>query len=267
MLNKMNKTANVKQQYSDDKNLAARLKLHAKHSTNKQGFGSWLREKYVFSENYRILELGCGNGAQWENKIDVLPKGCNITLSDLSDGMVNAVKEKYEKHQSFAFKQIDIQDINFPDETFDVVVANHMLYHVPDLVKAFSEVKRVLKVGGKIYAATNGNRGLIPFLHEVFKRFDPDTKAFTHQVSFVLQNGYEMLIKHFSDVKRLDYEDSLSITETQDLMDWIKSTITASTINNIEKYFDDLFVYFEDMRKKDGAINIPKEVGVFISTK
>jgi len=58
----MDKIENVKQQYSNDKNLSVRTKLHLKHSTNKQGFVPWLFDKYEFSENCRILELGCGNG-------------------------------------------------------------------------------------------------------------------------------------------------------------------------------------------------------------
>ena len=60
----MDKIENVKQQYSNDKNLSVRTKLHLKHSTNKQGFVTWLFDKYEFSENCRILELGCGNGGQ-----------------------------------------------------------------------------------------------------------------------------------------------------------------------------------------------------------
>lgn len=265
MLNRMNKTENVKTQYSDGKNLSARINLHVKHSTNKQGFTAWLWEQYKFFETCRILELGGGNGTQWENKIDSIPDNCTIILSDFSEGMVKIVEEKYAEYKAFSFQKIDIQDINFPDETFDIVIANHMLYHIPDLAKALSEVKRVLKTGGKFYSSTNGNGGMQPFLHEAFKKFNPDTKAFTQQWSFALQNGFEILSEYFPDVKRIDYEDSLSVTETQDLIDWIKSAVA------IESYPDQgmnvLFDYFEDIRKKDGAIHIPKEVGLFISTK
>jgi ubiquinone/menaquinone biosynthesis C-methylase UbiE len=279
MLNNITKTENVKQQYSDDKNLSARMNLHIKHSTNKKGFFPWLWEQYELAdnsdnsnhfdnfENCRILELGCGNGAQWENKIDSLPNSCNVILSDFSAGMVNTVREKYGEYKNFSFRQIDIQDIDFPDETFDIVIANHMLYHVPDLPKALSEAKRVLKTGGKFYSSTNGKGGMELFLHEAFKYFNPDTELFTGQWAFNLQNGFEILSGHFSDVKRIDYEDSLSITETQDLMDWIKSTISMSISSYSEKDLDGLFDYFEDIRKKDGAINIPKEAGLFISVK
>jgi len=263
MLNNMSKAEKVKRQYSNDKNLSARMNLHAKHSSNKQGFFAWLWEQYEFSENCRILELGCGNGAQWENK--VLPDGCNVILSDFSDGMVNIVKEKYGEYKSFSFRQIDIQDIKMPDATFDIIIANHMLYHVPDLNKALSEVKRVLKTGGKFYSSTIGNGGMLLFLQEAFKRFKPDTTAYMQQFSFNLQNGLEILNGYFSDAKRLDYIDSLIVTETQDLMDWIKSGMAIE--NYSEQELDGLFHYFEDIRKKDGAINIPKESGLFISVK
>jgi ubiquinone/menaquinone biosynthesis C-methylase UbiE len=140
-----------------------------------------------------------------------------------------------------------------------------MLYHVPDLSKALSEVKRVLKTGGNFYSSTISNEGMQPFLHEAFKHFNPDTTAFTQKFTFNLCNGFDLLSEYFSNVKRVDYEDSLAITETQDLIDWIKSVSTLESYT--EQNFDDLFNYFETIRKKDGAINIPKESGLFISTK
>ena len=265
-MSNINKIENVKRQYSDDKNLSARINLHAKHSTNKQGFSNWLWEQYYFFENCKILELGCGNGEQWETKINLLPNGCKIILSDFSEGMVNTVKEKYADYELFSFQQIDIQDIPFSNDTFDIVIANHMLYHVPELSKGLSEVKRVLKTNGTFYSSTISNGGMQPFLHKAFKHFHPDTTSFTQKFSFNLENGFELLSEYFHEVKKVEHEDSLSITDTQDLMDWIKSTITDTSYSE-QKNLDDLYDYFESIRKKDGAINIPKENGLFISVK
>jgi len=265
-MSNINKKGHVERQYSDDKNLSVRINLHAKHSTNKQGFSNWLWEHYNFPENCQILELGCGNGEQWKSKIDTLSQGCRVILSDFSEGMVNSVREKYKKYELFSFQQIDIQDTPFQSDTFDAVIANHMLYHIPDLSKALSEVRRVLKVGGVFYSSTISNGGMQLFLHESFKRFDPNTKAFAQQFSFTLQNGYELLCAYFRDVKRADYEDSLSITETKDLMYWIESTITLNSCC-MEQNMDNLYDYFENIRKRGGAINIPKESGLFISKK
>ena len=264
-MSSMDKTENVKEQYKDDNNLSVRIKLHAKHSTNKQGFIPWLFEKYEFSSGYHILELGCGNGGQWQDRIQQLPADCMLVLSDFSEGMVKTVWEKYSNFKNLLAQKIDIQSIPFPDNCFDAVIANHMLYHVPDLPKALSEVKRILKSGGKFYAATNGNGGMRPYLHDAFKQVYPEINTFTKSYSFNLQNGEEMLSQYFGDVQRYDYEDSLSITETQDLVDWLKSTISMASYSKDD--LNGLYDYFEGIRQKEGAINIPKEAGLFISTK
>jgi Methylase involved in ubiquinone/menaquinone biosynthesis len=261
----MDKLENVKEQYKDDNNLSMRLKLHVKHSTNKQGLFPWLFEKYKFSNGYRILELGCGNGAQWDNRIQLLPTDCFLVLSDFSEGMVNSVWEKYSSQTNMIAQKVDIQSIPFPDNCFDVVIANHMLYHVPDIPKALSEIKRVLKSGGRFYAATNGNGGMRTFLRDAFKQVNPQLETFTKGFSFNLQNGSEILSQYFNDVQRCDYEDSLSITDTKDLIDWLKSSVTLASYS--ENDLDGLYEYFENIRQKEGAINIPKEAGLFISTK
>ena len=266
-----NVTEKVKEQYSDDKNLSIRMNLHQKYSVNKQGFLPWLFDKYEFFDGCRILELGCGNGGQWENQIDNLPNKYSLTLSDFSEGMIEIVREKFAAYKKISFQQIDIQNIPFPDEFFDIIIANHMLYHIPDLSKALSEVKRTLGNGGKFYSGAPGNGGMYLFLHNVMKRFNPNTKAFAQELSFNLQNGASILAGYFSNVKRLDYKDSLSITETQDLINWINSAMpmaeNSAEENSIIENSIALFEYFEDIRQKKGAIDIPKETGLFISTK
>ena len=233
----MNVTKNVKNQFSNDKNLAMRINFYKKYTTNKYKFADWLFDKYVFKENMKILELGCGNGSHWEGKIETLPNGCSLVpMTAASFVMV-----------------------------FDVVIANHMLFHVPDLNKALLEVKRVLKDNGVFYSATDGNGGMRPFLHNAIVKFEPTSTAFTEQLPFNLQNGCEILGKYFENVQRFDYENTLAITNTQDLIDWLKSTKSISGYS--DESLSNLYNYFEDIREKDGAINIPRETGVFISIK
>lgn len=261
----MNETQNVKKQFSNDKNLAMRIDFYKKYTTNKYKFSDWLFDKYDFKEDISILELGCGNGSHWEGRIEKLPKGCKLILSDFSDGMLNLVEEKYSSIENVSFRKIDIQSIPFEDNSFDVVIANHMLFHVPNLNKALLEVQRVLKKDGYFYSATDGNGGMRPFLHEAIKQFDPESEAFTEQLPFNLQNGCEILSKFFTSVERFDYENVLAITKTEDLMEWLKSTSTISGFS--EENLVNLYNYFENIRVKDGAINIPRETGVFVSVK
>lgn len=155
-------------------------------------------------------------------------------------------------------------DIPFPTETFDYIIANHMLYHVPDLPKALSEVKRVCKTSGVFYAATNGAGGMRSYLHDKLQLFKSKLRAFESIPSFTIQNGYNILSEFFSSVKLVEFNDSLKITETQDLIDWIYSVVSISsfTENNLNGLYD----FFEEIRQREGSINIPKETGLFISS-
>ncbi len=265
MVRAMNRTENVREQYKDDSNLSVRIGFHVKYSTNSQGLIPWLFEKYEFSKGYRILELGCGNGGQWENRIQNLPAGCTLVLSDFSEGMVSMVWDRYKHHKNMLSAKIDIQNIPFPDNCFDVVIANYMLYHIPDIDAALSEVKRILKANGKFYSATNGNGGMRSFLQNAFSQANPAISAYAKNITFSLQNGKDLLSSYFDSVQRFDYEDALLVTETRDLIDWLKSTVSMS--NFTEDDSDALYGYFESIRQREGVIRIPKETGLFVSTK
>lgn len=102
----MNVTKNVKNQFSNDKNLATRINFYKKYTTNKYKFADWLFDKYVFKENMKILELGCGNGSHWEGKIETLPDGCSLVLSDFSEGMLDLVRENFLQMKMFQLKKL-----------------------------------------------------------------------------------------------------------------------------------------------------------------
>jgi SAM-dependent methyltransferase len=130
------------EQYEDASNLKARLALHEKFGIGARPWHLWVFDHLLgLPAECRILELGCGPGTLWAINGGRIPKGWDITLTDFSAGMLEEAKTKLaEVDHSFELVQVDAQDISFEDDTFDAVVANHMLYHVPDRPKAFSEI-------------------------------------------------------------------------------------------------------------------------------
>ncbi len=161
-------------QYKGASNLNARFQLHERFSTNKYGWHPRVFDQFNLSSKSCILELGCGPGLLWLTNNDRVPEGWYITLSDLSRGMLQEARQNLrEGHRHFKFSVVDAQSIPFENKTFYTVIANHMLYHVPDRMKAFSEIRRVLKTAGRFYAATNG-RDSNRELRELVEKVDPN---------------------------------------------------------------------------------------------
>lgn len=145
----------LEDQYRDPTNLQDRAQLHARFSVNPRGWLPWVFDRFAFGKEARLLDLGCGPGDLWHVNRERIPTGWDITLADLSPGMLDAAATKLDKAR-FSYRVADAQDLPFDNDWFDGVIANHMLYHVPDRERALIESRRVLKADGRLYAATNG---------------------------------------------------------------------------------------------------------------
>ena len=155
---------------------------------------------------------------------------------------------------------MDIQEIPYEDETFDIVIANMMLYHVPDLYKGLAEVRRVLKGDGSFYCATYGEHGIIEYLAKLFTMYGVEDNL---NKNFTLQNGYELLNKFFSKVERLEYVDSLAVTDVDDMVNYIYSLSSMTTLSNVPKHIIKEILI---QNLTNGVLNIPKEYGMLIAS-
>ncbi len=255
----MTKTDRVKTLYVDKDTLSIRIGLHNKYSVNKYGFGNWIFDQIEFKSGCKVLELGCGTGNLWLGKDERIPSDAAITLTDFSPLMVQKCSEQFKANPIFTFMQADIQDLPFESGTFDIVIANHMLYHVPDIDKALSEVRRVLKTDGLFYASTTAKHTMRE-LHDVYITFKGRIQfSFADMLTFTLDNGTEMLSRYFDDIEIRRYEDALEITEAEDLMDYIASYNTIP-----DEHRDDLLSTLQDLRGPNGTIHISKEQGIFV---
>ena len=208
----------------------------------------------------RVLELGCGTGDMWKNR-DALISDCSgLILSDLSEGMVTTAKANIGSRKNVEYKMIDIQDIPYEAETFDIVIANMMLYHVPDIDKGLSEVRRVLRKGGQFYCATFGEHGIMEFLSDILSGYGVEDNV---NKNFTLQNGENILSRHFSHVERLEYIDSLAVTDMDDMVDYIYSLSGMTTLNSVPRQRIKEILLENTV---NGVLNVPKEYGMFIAS-
>ena len=241
--------------------LTTRIDLHNQYSVNQYGFGNWIFDQYIFSDGMKVLELGCGTAGIWRNKNHRLPQNLEIILSDLSPLMLQKTKDLAQTNPAFSFEQIDIQDIPYDDNLFDVVIANHMLYHVPDKERALSEVKRVLKTGGYFYASTLGVMSLKELNDIYHKLEDKASFSYTKDISFTLENGFDLLNPYFRNIEKRQYIDSLEVTDIDDLLAYMKS------YNDIPEMVNDELYRLVNEGFVAGIFRIQKEQGLFICSK
>lgn len=173
----INNQKEVKEQYANAGNLNTRISIHQKYSTNKMGFGNWIFSNYKISQGMKVLELGCGTGDMWKGHEDLIKTCDRLVLSDFSEGMLENAKANLGDCAGLEYRVIDIQSIPFEDESFDVVIANMMLYHVPDMNRGLAEVRRVLKKGGVFYCATFGEHGIMEFLCKALNAYGVEDNA------------------------------------------------------------------------------------------
>ncbi len=250
-------------QYRDASNFNARIELHKRFSTNTYGWHRWVFDQFTLLPRSQILELGCGPGYLWLENVRRIPEGWDRILSDFSPGMVQEAQQNLrDSDRCLKFVLIDAQAIPFKDETFDAVIANHMLYHVPDRTKAFSEIQRVLRPGGRLYASTNG-RAHLRELMELLRRFAPDLDPWDQlsSESFSLESGLDQLARWFFKVTWRRYEDSLVITEASPLVAYVLSGRAKSVLSG--ERLKRFMRFVEEEIALQGAIRVTKDAGIF----
>lgn len=254
------------QQYNNAQKLEARIRLHQRFSTNPYDWHRWVFDHFTLSPQSRVLEIGCGPGDLWRKNADRIPAGWQVTLTDFSPGMLEEIQHNLRNvPHTFTFKQADAQALPFGDDSFDIVIANHMLYHVPDRMKALAEIARVLKPGGVFYAATNGRNHLREF-RDVAALIAPSVETLWGKElssSFRLENGAEQMAPWFSPIALYRYEDGLVVTEAQPLMAFILSTPVASLFD--ETMLRQGMERIQQKLHEEGAIRITKDTGLFVA--
>ena len=257
----INNQKNVKEQYASANNLNTRISIHQKYSTNKMGFGNWIFSNYKITKGMKVLELGCGTGDMWKGHEDLMKTCSKLVLSDFSEGMLENAKANLGDNSNVEYRVIDIQDIPFEAESFDVVIANMMLYHVPDMVRGLTEVCRVLKKGGAFYCATFGEHGIIEYLSKILGTYGVEDNV---NKNFTLQNGEKILASFLSDVQRINYEDSLAVTELDDLIEYIYSLSSMTSLSTVPKTEIHNIIAKQMV---NGVLTVPKEYGMFCCRK
>jgi len=255
---------NTPSQYADSANLDARIELHRRYSLNPQTWFDWLFDRLVIPDTSHILELGCGTGELWRVNEGRIPRGWRMTLTDASEGMLaTASRNLADLHEPFAFIPVDAVAIPFPDHTFDAVIANHMLYHVPERQCAIAEIRRVLRPGGVLFASTTG-AGHLQELQDALDAIGAGHALALPEPSFTLETGRAQLGEWFPEIRLERYPDALLITKAEPLVAYVRSLLNPHQPN--EAALQRFESWARSEIESEGRIRITKDSGVFIAS-
>ncbi|WP_394648679.1 class I SAM-dependent methyltransferase [uncultured Sphingomonas sp.] len=254
------------EQYRDSQKLAARARLHNNYTIAEMDWFPWVAKQLPLEDGDSILDVGCGPGWFWESAASKLPDGLNLTLSDLSPGMVQEAVDRCRSlpFASVAGRQADATDLPFEDESFDAIIAMHMLYHLSDPSKGLAEMRRVLKPGGFLAVTTNGagNRRELYALTTVFgsEPFDPAGAVFGYA------EAERSMKAAFGNVSMAEHPAILRVTEPEDVFLALTSYPPGDRAEKAQlTAFRDAIA--EAFRAGNGVLEVVKESGFFVSRK
>ena len=251
-------------QYGATTNLDARSRLHARWSTAPEPWPTWLPRRISWPVGGTVVEVGCGTGSMWAAAADEWPPG-RYVLTDQSAAMVGtAVARSGPRLTSAVGVVADAQSVPVPDRVADVVVANHMLYHVPDIARAIAELAHVLAPDGVALVSTNGGdhmRELTAILVATFGHGLPEEVS-----RFGRETGGDLLRASFADVEWHPFADGLACTDPADVLAYMTSFppgegATPAQRASLQAGIDAAFT------AGAGTFRITKDAGTFVARR
>lgn len=258
-------TNNAKQ-YGDSRKLAARARLNQEYTITGTPWFEWVARQLPLKSGASILDIGCGPGWFWATVAGTLPEQLDLTLADLSPGMVLEAMERCRPLPFAAVRSLEANAIAlpFPDESFDLVVAMHMLYHVRDQETALAEMHRVLKPGGTLAVTTNGINDTRK-LYELTTAFG-GTPYNPVAAYFGYDAAEQKMMGQFGNVTVAEHPARMRITEPEDVFLALTSYPPGDSASEPElaafrARIDEAFA------TGGGVLEVEKQSGLFLSRK
>jgi SAM-dependent methyltransferase len=259
--------------YATDEHLTIRYRTHEIYSQPQVDFHQWVIDTLEWRGDEIVLDVGAGPGRYFDLIQDRIPNG-RLIAGDLSFGMVQQAHQHHDETQA-RLLTLDVQNLPFPDHSFDVVMANHMLYYARDIEQAVREIRRVLRPDGCLVATTNS--------HDTMPEFDTLSRractllGFPRQEfqpahhPFTLENGPVLLARHFRAVARHDLPSAFHFPEVEPVMTYLNSLRELNSPQlpsgvTWENFMDVMEKQVTRLIRHFGELQVHKLAGVLVAT-
>ncbi|MFT5195143.1 MAG: ubiquinone/menaquinone biosynthesis C-methylase UbiE [Cellvibrionaceae bacterium] len=207
--------------YKTAEKLNVRILTHQKYTQPKVEFYDWVLNQIEWAGDEVVFDIGCGSGKYAEKVSNLAGR---YVACDLSHGML-----KDGAGASHDCLNLNAMTIPLQDNSVDVILANHMIYHLPDQVQGVAEFRRVLKPGGKLIAATNSSQTMLEMRDLRITAvksmgLDPTTEFAGFSAPFDIESGADVLRTGFDTVESRILQNWLIFPEAQPVIDYIESS-------------------------------------------
>jgi ubiquinone/menaquinone biosynthesis C-methylase UbiE len=263
--------AYLRYQYDDADKLRVRIATHAQYSERtSDSFASWLLQHVDAARGQMLLDVGCGSGVYHPPLAET---GARIVAGDASRGMLRTVLDQAAAGSyMIAALSVDAQALPFRDASFERVMANHMLYHVPDQRAALRELRRVVKPDGRAVMATNGADNYRQFdaLHRAaaaklgYTTIAHDASAFTLDDLALVRSAFPSA-EVFTRADALVFPDAAAALRyyTSGPIDGIEDRPADGS--HREPLLREMGAAIEAIIAREGAFRVSKTAGCFVA--
>ena len=214
----------IRRYYATDRNLRILEETYAQYCVPRTDFVNWTLDAIGWAGDEAVLDIGVGTGSHYACLLQRQP-GISYFAVDLSPYLLS-------QHPCNAGRLAygDALRLPYSDNAFDVVMANHVLYHVADVDSCLREIKRVLKPDGRLLASTDSLQ-TTPELQVLIRRAIILLSDNGSQVqplclpcdAFALENGTRILARHFYAVVRHDLPGILTFDAVDPALEYLES--------------------------------------------
>jgi SAM-dependent methyltransferase len=226
----------VRSEYATEAGLVARRAAY-EHATGPNA-PEMAFDAVAEAMSTRYLEVGCGTGELAERVQREL--AAEVVAVDVSPRMVELARER-----GLDARVGDVQQLPFEGGVFDCAVAAWMLYHVPDVPLALSELARVLRPGGRLVAVTNHT----DHLRELKELVGIERGAWT----FSGDNGEELLREHFARVEVREARGDVTFPGREAVVAYVHASSVLFEGRSVPEF--------------DGPLTVRRSPVIFVATK
>lgn len=258
----------VRQQYQTTDPLQTRIATHARYSERQIDLNAECRAALSLTGSEALLDVGCGPG-DWPRYLRQHGHTGRLAGLDQSPAMIAAATAAA---QGLSIEWCtDLADaLPFSDETFTVVSARHMLYHVPDIPAALRECARVAGPGGTVFATTNSLRDMPQIMalrDDMIVHFGLPAMP-SMSLAFGIENAPGILSAVFARVDETILSNAFLFTTPEPIVAYIMTMMTVQETAHDPTLYDAIHGWLHDeatrrLAAMGGTWRDPKDVGLY----